>query len=730
MRKFLEWSKRYDNFRNRLDRGEVEDPWDELSNLERLKDSLAMEGIDLYEIARCLCLTAKANNFFLERKFNESLLVLSSAEPKFSTFPEYSELILNEIHLFKGNIYYVQQRYDEAIDEYQKTTKLAGQGLPNAHAEFNLGNCFISKDDLATARIHFLRAGELYAKNNYANKVADVFHQLGNIAKFSGNLDEAISKLHKAGKIYLSKRDMAGSWRIWDDLARVYFSKSCIADVSEEEREKWAHHAFDASLTAAFFMEQLWRLALSSEGRMADLSDQFANHTITLSEIALYFGRLDIFLGSLAYYKGRIRNSANSALPSYIKSDKELSGKVEEKVFGAIVESIAGSCIKLSNGFRKIAVVDQLVFHGIKLFIGVYYVGNSVSLEWYESELPIEPNDHIYGSRGKNRVLEAHEVINRYLLTMESHSKRCSYLLGSESKAQTAEDRAQLQEWARELDGDSRLLGPWFFPKSLLDDLITREIGHLVLIPDPAFANIPYLALETENGLVNDQPWSLSIVTSAMELLRMAERTERIQQSKPITWIGPDDAVNVEMGGNDELEMLNSYFETEPQPNERASIEGLCAAIGSGRWVHFRGHGRWNNNVDESGLVFSNKEILNRRLLSVKSNSPGFLVTAACRTGFSEFVGTELFGLLSSYEAGDMLGAILSSWPIHGPATTVFMKFFYQYIHQGRDVARALQLAAREAKIVNPHPYLWAPFFLIGYWLSNTLVKNKEPSNS
>lgn len=337
----------------------------------------------------------------------------------------------------------------------------------------------------------------------------------------------------------------------------------------------------------------------------------------------------------------------------------------------------------------------------------------------------MELSSDVAGSRGNVRCHEALLLAKNYISALEAHAQRCSMILGAFTFAQSNEDKAQLREWAAELRSDSEKFGKWFFPDNLLNDLSARDIGHVILIPDPAFATMPYAAFETEQGTVIDQPWTLSIATSAMEVLRIAERSERIQKAQAMYYVAPDSKVNADMGGAEERKFLDELFSIEPLIETHASIHGTCEAILAGRWVHFRGHGRWTNNVDNSGLVFSDADILDRATLGTQKGLPGFLVTAACRSGFNSSVGTELFGLLTEYEFAGALGALLTAWPIHGPATTHFMEGFYQEISINADVALALQRAMQRMKENNPHPYLWAPFFLIGGWMANKLLLPK-----
>ena len=56
------------------------------------------------------------------------------------------------------------------------------------------------------------------------------------------------------------------------------------------------------------------------------------------------------------------------------------------------------------------------------------------------------------------------------------------------------------------------------FPEHLIERFRKEGVSHVVIVPDPSVATLPFSMLETTDGLVVDQPWSISVVTSSMEL--------------------------------------------------------------------------------------------------------------------------------------------------------------------------------------------------------------------
>lgn len=111
-------------------------------------------------------------------------------------------------------------------------------------------------------------------------------------------------------------------------------------------------------------------------------------------------------------------------------------------------------------------------------------------------------------------------------------------------------------------------------------------------------------------------------------------------------------------------------------------------------------HDRWMNLYDVLDLQ------LRARLITL----------SGCQTGLSSVaVGDELFGLLRGFLAAGARSLLVSLWAVHDETTTRLMTAFYEYAAYNQwDAARALRAAQRAVMEHHPHPYFWAPFFLLG----------------
>jgi CHAT domain-containing protein len=92
------------------------------------------------------------------------------------------------------------------------------------------------------------------------------------------------------------------------------------------------------------------------------------------------------------------------------------------------------------------------------------------------------------------------------------------------------------------------------------------------------------------------------------------------------------------------------------------------------------------------------------------------LVTlSGCKSGMNDLTGAdELLGLTRGFLYAGARSLLLSLWDVNDCSTSSFMRAFYQAWLSGRSKAQALQDAARQVRAEDPHPYFWAPFYLVG----------------
>ena len=97
-------------------------------------------------------------------------------------------------------------------------------------------------------------------------------------------------------------------------------------------------------------------------------------------------------------------------------------------------------------------------------------------------------------------------------------------------------------------------------------------------------------------------------------------------------------------------------------------------------------------------------------------NCDANLVTlSGCRSGVSQVSGTdELLGLKRGLLYAGARSLLLSLWNLHDETTSAFMNVFYREWLNGASKVEALRAASLEVRKKRPHPFFWAPFYLVG----------------
>lgn len=722
------WVARLSDFQKRRGAGQVARPWFALEELALGVDRLAVEGLDSRATADCLVKLERAALYYEQRDFADALNIARTCTPTISLFGPAAELFTCNRELLIGDVFLVRDadaaaaapHFQAAIDASGPATVfIAG------NAAINLGICQSLQNKPEEAIHSYKLAREKYEQAGRRDKVAVALHSIGNAYRTLGRIDEGIRELHEAIKIYSEQRDQFAIWSTADDLSRAYL---VLADTRPNNRENWLRLASDVSNIASAAGSEVWKVLREEPGRLADLSDQMANHTVTRCEIAELTDDPMDCLGTLALMKGRIRLSRSPIPKTFLDAQtKELRAAVELGAPWANFQIVANALESLRNG-KTVAVVDQFALRGNELIIGYAILSSDEKrVGGFHSGLPeVSSYDPSLDLRGRGRGGQLHSECQQLIDAIFSHNARCAMVIPDDVALADQSTRRQLVAWADELQPALERLGDVFFPAEILKEFRAQSVDHVILCIDPLFTRMPYTALNGAHGPIVDEPWSLSLVTASTELIRILDRySSHERMASRLHWFAPDDDVNKRRGGNKELQALRTLADLDVRLSAAASLGGILSALSNGVWCHFRGHGRWTGSVATSGPVLAQNDVLSSDHYNQIAASSSFLFSAACQTGFGEAVGAEVMGSLVDYDRAGLMGAVLTNWPIHGDAATVFTIKFYERLKQSDDAAEALKHAARETRAILPHPYLWAPFALFGGWSVGSMISWK-----
>ena len=93
--------------------------------------------------------------------------------------------------------------------------------------------------------------------------------------------------------------------------------------------------------------------------------------------------------------------------------------------------------------------------------------------------------------------------------------------------------------------------------------------------------------------------------------------------------------------------------------------------------------------------------------------SAELVVLAACDTGRGDvFQGDGVASLASAFMYAGADNVLLSLWKLPSRPTVLFMRKFYEFVHEGHSEMEALQLSKEAMRSVYKDPYYWAVFVL------------------
>jgi len=243
----------------------------------------------------------------------------------------------------------------------------------------------------------------------------------------------------------------------------------------------------------------------------------------------------------------------------------------------------------------------------------------------------------------------------------------------------------------------------------LENDLQTR---HLIIVPHGVLHYLPFHAfLDGDSNYLIDR-FTVSYAPSASVLRYCIER-------KPIV-----DAKPIIMGVADErapqiaeeiaclrklIPLANTYY------GKRATRGVLRRHAVQSDFLHIATHAVFRtDNPMFSSFKLSDGWLTALDLYSMTCQT-NLVTLSGCKSGVTELSGgDELLGLMRGFLYAGARSLQLTLWDVNDRSTARFMREFYQAWQGGLSKSEALRAAALAVRKDDPHPYYWAPFYLVG----------------
>ena len=239
--------------------------------------------------------------------------------------------------------------------------------------------------------------------------------------------------------------------------------------------------------------------------------------------------------------------------------------------------------------------------------------------------------------------------------------------------------------------------------------------SHIVFVPHGFLHHLPFHAFFDGDKFLIDS-FTISYAPSA-SVYSLCHQAPPMPEGGSLIFGVPDaQAPFIE----DEVKAVAQIL---PNPllfvGQAANHDVLRQHASSSRLIHLATHGNFRqDNPMFSGIKLGDSYLHLYELYQLRLSAE-LLTLSGCATGLNVITaGDELLGLIRGALYAGAKSLLLTLWDVHDETASQFMIRFYQVLRSGESKAQALAVAMKELRNGHPHPYFWAPYFIVGKALS------------
>jgi len=662
-----------------------------------------------------------------------------------------------------GIIYRNIEFYGDAVNNFQQAKSIAQELFISAHPtkgfiEYNLGQTNFELNNTAAAIEFFKNSLKEYSKV-YGEKHPDIartYNRLGNVVNKVGEFEEALSFYQKAliaNVRSFNSEDIEQNPKISENL-----NANTLLNTLFYKAQAFEDYHFNYSLDFKDLKKSLSTL-YSADSLIDEMRKTTANEADKLA------------IGALAsqVYENGVRLSYSMADLSFKKdeyfehafyfTEKSKSAVLLQSISDASAKSFAN--IPSEEIARENYFQNEITYYEQQLVKqdtanNQQYTAKLLELrreynqfvsrleESYPEYYNLKYNVEIPSMEKLQGKLKENEALVSYFL---SDTRLYVFLI---TQKKTKVDRVNKSEnFDRYLSGfrnsiyfkddDIYKLTATALYHNLFPSSIPRAITHLIIIPAGALGTMPFEALLTSRVKEDDLNFtSLPYVVNdysisyqyASALYYQKTDYEHSQNQPTALLCAPVKFQSLEdLPGTEKeiIELKNIFVNQGFQPDILVQSEANEASFKSKdldnyKYLHLATHGTVNEyspalsriflyeetDQDEDGSLYSG-EIYNLNL------NADLVTLSACETGLGQISkGEGIIGLSRALIYAGAQNLVVSLWKVADESTSKLMTDFYSNLGNN-PYNTALQQAKKQMiDSENSHPYLWAPFVLIG----------------
>ena len=253
------------------------------------------------------------------------------------------------------------------------------------------------------------------------------------------------------------------------------------------------------------------------------------------------------------------------------------------------------------------------------------------------------------------------------------------------------------------------------------------QASRLVIAPHGRLHAVPFHALPWHDGWVCDR-YEVLYVPSAAVHARCALRAATAAGAPAVFGVPDAAAPRIEAEARAVAARLGSE---RLFLGDEATIANLRVALQDAPIVHVATHGMFRRSAPGLSALQLADGWLSRHDLDELEVRGGLVVLSTCESGVAgATAGGEIVGLARGLLRAGAPALLCSQWRVRDDVTALFMDAFYRALAAGRDAADAHRAAMAAVRARHPHPYYWAPFFLMGAPTRNATSRTATPEGT
>jgi CHAT domain-containing protein len=242
-----------------------------------------------------------------------------------------------------------------------------------------------------------------------------------------------------------------------------------------------------------------------------------------------------------------------------------------------------------------------------------------------------------------------------------------------------------------------------------LEDVLHSE--HLIIVPHDVLHYLPFHAFYDGKQHLIDR-FTISYSPSASVFRYCAER-KPVEGASPIIVGVPDE--KAPLIAEEIAHLKKALPDVRSYYGRRATRKAIRRVVAESSFLHIATHAVFRtDNPMSSSLKLADGSLTALDLYSMTCRT-NLVTLSGCNSGMAGLAGAdELLGLMRGFLYAGARSLMLSLWPVSDRSTVAFMNAFYKAWLSGSSKSQALRSAAVTVREADPHPYFWAPFFLVG----------------